>query len=68
MQFTNQIGFFCLAVLLAILILQILQIFKKPSSLTDRDRREISAYIEELKKDNAALESSVREEMAQRCV
>ena len=55
MQFTNQIGFFCLGVLLVILILQIMQVFRRQSSLTERDRREISEYIESLKKDNAAL-------------
>lgn len=65
MQFTNQIGFFCLGVLLVILILQIMQVFRRQSSLTERDRREISEYIESLKKDNAALESALREEMAQ---
>lgn len=64
MQFSNQIVFFCLGALLLLLVLQILQIFRKQGILTNRERREISEYIDSLKKDNAALQRALREELA----
>ncbi len=60
MELSNQTGFFCIAVLLFVLILQIIQLLRRQAA-DPKDKKELLERIDALRQENAALMSAAKE-------
>ena len=56
--------FFCLAALTVLLILQILQIFRKQAGLTRQDKKELIEFIDGVRRDTAEEQQMLKNEIA----
>ena len=55
--------FFCLAALTVLLILQILQIFRKQAGLTRQDKKELIEFIDGVRRDTAEEQQMLKNEI-----
>ena len=60
MELSSQAGFFCIAVLLFLLVLQIVQLLRKKGA-DPREKKELMEQIDALRQENAAQQSEIRE-------